>query len=974
VTNRRESTRGTAEDPGRGSLVGRADALRLVDKTLDRAGKGAFQLLELVGEPGVGKSRLLAEAVSTARGRAMLTLVGRASEFERDAPLAAIADALDDHLEMLSDRQLARLSEGERRLLGSVFAGIAADVPAVAPDRYRLFRAVRGLLELLAESGGLVLVLDDVHWADESSVELLDHLLRHAPRGRMVVAVAYRPGQASPQLTAALGLAPPARRVRLDVSPLSEQETEELLGPEVSRTRRQWLYEASGGNPFYLEALSKMDDGRVPAQRHTAAEVLASMTAEVPDTVRAALLMELTSLSDNGQLVAKAAAVVGDEFEPAAVAAAGEIAEAEALTALDELVARDVVRPDASRFRFRHPLVRHAAYASAKAGWRMGAHGRAAHFLRGKGAQPQMLAHHVVNSAPFGDLASVTELASAAQAVVSRAPATAAHWLGNALRLLPDNAATRPKRCDLLLALCNAQLSSGQLSAGRETAREALQLLPAEDLARRAIAARLCATMERMLGSREAAKTVLLAELRKLPDALVVEAAPLYLRLAVEYVGTGEAAECARMLAEMAKLEHLDPPTAFAKAALGVMPAYIAGDIPGAMDLLDEVDRLMSGLTVAEIAPWMDITAWLCWAELMVGRHAQAVTRLERVIEIARSTGQQFVLAYLLAAKAFALGRLGRLTEAVPIAEEACDIARLVDSGDAQTMALTAQSLVLAWSGEYPAALKAASESARNNSQPSKVYWSVLSGCARSLVLIYSRDLEAGRAAVLAACDEFESEGVRDETLMLICLEAIAHAEAIAGNPSAGLPLADRAEAIRHPNHEVNVAVANLIRAHALSGVDPAASAELSLRSAETLANLDYRLEEGRARLRAGQSLAAAGDRAAGLKQLAMAAELFAGAGARGLHAQSAEAQRRLGQRVPVPRAGRRQELPFGLSQREFEVARLVVEGRTNAQIADRLSLSLRTVETHLTRVFGKTGVPARGGLGRVLGPYLDQN
>jgi DNA-binding CsgD family transcriptional regulator/tetratricopeptide (TPR) repeat protein len=972
VTGRRERTRGTAEDPGRTPLVGRVDALRLVDKTLDRAGKGAFQLLELVGEPGVGKSRLLAEAVAAARGKAMLTLVGRASEFERDAPLAALADALDDHLETLSERQLSRLTESERRLLGSVFAGLSTDAAAEPADRYRLFRAVRNLLELLAESGGLMLVLDDVHWADESSVELVDHLLRHAPRGRIVVAVAYRPGQASPQLSAALALAQPTRRVRLEVAPLTEQETDELLGPDVNRTRRQALYEASGGNPFYLEALSRMTNPHVPSPRDS--EAFASMTAEVPETVRAALLLELASLSHIGQLVAKAAAVVGDEFEPAAVAAAGEIAETEALNALDELVARDVVRPDAARFRFRHPLVRHAAYASAKAGWRTGAHARAAHFLRGKGAQPQMLAHHVVNSAPFGDLASVIELASAAQAVVSRAPATAANWLGNALRLLPDNEATRPIRCNLLLALANAQLSSGQLREGRETAREALQQLPAEDLARRAIAARLCATMERMLGSREAAKAVLLTELRKLPDPLVVEAAPLYLRLAVEYVGTGQAAECARMLAQMGKLDHLDPATAFAAAGLGLMPAYIAGDLPGALDLLDEVDRLMAQLTVAEITPWMDVTAWLCWGELMVGRHAQALIRLDRVIEIARLTGQQFVLAYLLAAKAFALGRLGRLAEAAPVAEEACDVARLVGSDEAQTMALTAQALILAWAGEYPAALKAASEGARRNQQPSKVYWSVLAGCARSLVLIYSRDLTAGRPAVEAACEAFESGGVRDETLLLICLEAMAHAEAIAGNPSAGLPLADRADAIRHPDHEVNVAVADLIRAHAVSGTDPTASAKLALQSADTLASLDYRLEEGRARLRAGQSLAASGDRAAGLRQLAIAAELFATSGARGLHAQAAEAQRRLGQRVPVPRMGRRQELPFGLSAREFEVARLVVEGRTNAQIAERLSLSLRTVETHLTRVFGKTGVPARGGLGRVLGPHLDQN
>jgi DNA-binding CsgD family transcriptional regulator/tetratricopeptide (TPR) repeat protein len=973
VTSRRERQRGQATETERQLLVGRRDCLRVLDKTLDRAAKGGFHLVELVGEPGVGKSRLLAETVAAARARGMLALLGRASEFERDAPLAAFADAVDDHLETLGDRQLSRLTDADRKLLGAVFAGIATESPAdgagIGSLRYRLFRTVRGLLELLAESDGLVLVLDDVHWADESSVELLDHLLRHPPRGRVVLAVAYRPSQVSAQVTTALGMAGPGRRVRIDVEPLSEEETAEFLGPEVNRTRRRWLYEASGGNPFYLEALSRMDGSQVPIPREAAGPVIDSLT-EVPDPVRAALLLELTSLTSIGQLVARAAAVVGDEFEPAAVAAAGAIGEDEALSALDELVARDVVRPDTGRFRFRHPLVRHAAYAAAKPGWRMTTHARAAKFLRGRGAQPQMLAHHVVGSAQFGDRESVAELAAAAQAVASRAPATAAHWLRNALRLLPETAETIATQVNLLLRLSTAHLACGQLREGRETARKVLTLLPPDDLARRAPAARLCATTERMLGSREAAKAVLLTELRRLPDPVVVDAAPLYLRLAVEHVGTGDSKECARMLDEMTKME-LDPPTAFAASALRVMPAYIAGDMSAALAALDEVDRLMPMLSVAEITPWMDTTAWLCWGELMVGRHRSALARLDQVTEIARSTGQQFVLSYLLAAKAFALGRAGGLAEAMQLSEEAADLARLVNSGEALTMALTSHALVLAWAGEYPAALKAASESAQA-SQPSKVYWSVLAGCARSLVLIYSRDLAAGRPDVEAACAEFESDGVRDETLLLICLEAIAHAEAMTGGSDTGLTLVDRADAIRHPEHELNAAIAGLIRAHAVGASDPAASAELALRAADTLAHLDFRLEEGRARLRAGLSLAANGKRAEGLAQLAIAAELFTMAGARGLHAQVTEAQRRLGQRVPVPRGGRRPELPFGLSTREMEVALLVVEGRTNAQIAERLSLSLRTVETHLTRVFAKTEVPARGGLGWVLAQYLD--
>ncbi|AHI00574.1 ATP-binding protein [Kutzneria albida] len=973
MTGRRMPGHPTKDNSGRQPLVGRKDPLRTLDRALDRCVRGTFQFTQLVGEPGVGKTRLLVEVAEAGRKRGMVTLLGRASEFEQDAPLAAVAEALDDHLEHLGSKLADRLDESERRLLGGVFAGLATESHSepveIGALRYRLFRAVRTLVELLAESGGLVLVLDDVHWADESSVELLDHLLRHPPRGKVLIAVAYRPSQASPRLAAALGLAEGVRGVRVDVGPLSREEAEEFLGSEVNRSHRNWLYEASGGNPFYLEALSRMGSGKVPAPREATGDDMDILT-EVPDTVRAALLLELTRLPDTAQLVARAAAVVGDEFEPASIAAAAVIEEDEALKALDELVARDVVRPESgARFRFRHPLVRHAAYASALAGWRVATHARAADFLRTRGAQAQALAHHVVRSASFGDMAAVAVLADAAAAVGSRAPATAAHWLSTALRLLPATPQTLATRLNLLVFLCMAHSISGQLRAGRDAAREVLALLPPEDWARRAGAARMCATTERMLGSPEAAKSVLMSELRRLPDPHMAEAAPLYLRLTVENMGTGDNPEAMRLLHELAAME-LDPSTTYAAAALRPMPAYTAGDTTAALAYLDEAGRLMAQLEPAEIAPWLDITAWLCWAEIMVGRHDSALERLERTIEIARSSGQNYVVSYLYASKAFALGRLGRLTEAIALAEEATDMARLVDSGETLTMALTAQTLVLSWAGDYHAALRAGTE-AGEVCGPSRVWWSVMARCARSLVLIYSRDVAAGRAAVEAACEEFES-GARDETLLLVCLEAMAHAEATSDTPDAAKPLADRAERAGHRDNPVNTAVAWLVRAHATGGSDPAGSAALAARAAEAFAATGLRLEEGRARLRAGLSLVTAGERERGLAELATAAELFARCGARGLQAQAASAQRKLGQRVPVPR-GRRPELPFGLSPREMDVARLVVEGRTNAQIAERLSLSLRTVETHLSHVFGKLGIPSRGGLGRLLAPYLDQ-
>lgn len=969
VTGRRNPSSTAPEDPTRQPLVGRRDPLRALGRALDRCARGSFQLVELLGEPGVGKTRLLGEVVAAAREKNMVALFGRASEFEQDAPLAAVADALDDHLEQLGERLADRLSEHDRALLGAVFAGLAGtttpDQLEIGALRYRLYRAVRTLLELLAESGGLVLVLDDVHWADESSVELLDHLLRHPPRGRVVVAVAYRPSQASARLTAALRLANSGRGVRIEVGPLSQQETDEFLGPEVNRNRRNWLYEASGGNPFYLEALSKMGSDRVPVPREAPADTM----PEIPDTVRAALQLELTSLSSSSQLVARAAAVVGDEFEPAAIAAAAAIDEDETLKALDELVSRDVVRPEGSRFRFRHPLVRHAAYASALAGWRVATHARAAEYLRACGAQAPMLAHHVVRSASFGDLASVGVLAEAAASVEARAPATAAHWLRNALRLLPDIPSTAPTRLNLLMSLGAAQVFSGQLREGRDTAREVLALLPDHDHARRAAASRMCATTERMLGFPEAAKALLLAEIRKLPDRHAGEAAPLYLRLTVENIGTGDIDEAERLLTELATMP-LNASTRFAAAALRPMTAYALGDILGALERLDVADGLMAAATTAEITPWLDVTTWMCWAELRAGRMDSGLARLERTIEIARSSGQNYVVPYLLAAKSFVLGRMGRLAEAIALSDEAADIARLVNSPETMAMALTSQSLVLGWAGDYHAALRAGTEAA-GRLAPGRVWQSIMARCARSLVLIYSRDIDAGRAAVELACDEFETQA-RDETMLLILLEAMAHAEALRGKPEAAIALADRAERIRHPEHMVSRAMAGLIRAHALSGSAPATSAELALRAAAVFGYANLRLEEGRARLRAGLSLAAAGDRDSALAELTACADLFTRCEARGLLAQATSAQRKLGKRVPVPR-GRRPELPFGLSPRELEVARLVIEGRTNAQIAERLSLSLRTVETHLSHVFSKLGIPSRGGLGRVLSPYLDR-
>ncbi len=184
-------------------LVGRRDVVARFEGLLDAAVNGEFRFAGLSGEPGAGKTRLLAELAAEAERRGLLTLWGRAAEFEQEMPFGAMVDALDDHLETVSKDLPARLGAQTARTLAGVFSSLVpdepgADAPGTAPGRYALYRAVRRLMEELTAPNGLVLILDDLHWADESSVELLDHLVRHAPRGQLLITVAYRPAQASP--------------------------------------------------------------------------------------------------------------------------------------------------------------------------------------------------------------------------------------------------------------------------------------------------------------------------------------------------------------------------------------------------------------------------------------------------------------------------------------------------------------------------------------------------------------------------------------------------------------------------------------------------------------------------------------------------------------------------------------------------------------------------------------------------------
>ena len=177
-------------------LVGCRDELAGLTAALDRLRTRGTRWLTVSGEPGIGKTRLLGELCERAAARDHLVLVGRGAELERELPFGIWVAALDDHVAALGPIRLEGLVGDRAAELARVLpsAGEAA-LGGLQDERFRAHRAVRALLQALAEKRPVVLVLDDAHWADEASVELVAHLLRRPPR----------PGCSSPWRTARAG-------------------------------------------------------------------------------------------------------------------------------------------------------------------------------------------------------------------------------------------------------------------------------------------------------------------------------------------------------------------------------------------------------------------------------------------------------------------------------------------------------------------------------------------------------------------------------------------------------------------------------------------------------------------------------------------------------------------------------------------------------------------------------------------------
>jgi ATP/maltotriose-dependent transcriptional regulator MalT len=952
-------------------LIGRERELRVLNEALRGLRAGQSRTVAVVGEAGIGKTRLLAELAGQTHDKRELLLAGRAAEFDQQVPFAMIADALDEHLKTAGDDPLASLGEERQAELAAVFPSLSGPGMPIATqvERYRLHHAVRALLEELSSATPLVVMLDDAHWADEASAELLAHLLRRRMEQPILLVLAYRPAGVPPLLTQAVQTA--AREDRLDLitlDTLSRDQVTELVGEDMDDHRRDDLYEASGGNPFYLQQLA-----RVPIAGGERRRPLLDEKAAVPLPVRASLMQEVARLPEPAGRLLRGAAVVGEPFEPDVAAAVADMADGDALDALDALSAADLIRAtDAPRrFVFRHPVVGRAVYESAGEGWRIAAHERAAATLMARGESKLVVATHVERSARAGDEAAVELLTQAGDAAAARAPGIAARCFEAALRLLAPGPDGHEQRAELLVALASALETTGRLVESRAPLLEALELLPPAS-PRRGRVVTLLARIDAFLGRRGEMRRLLEETLALGDDVRPGERAALTFEMALDHWRSGERTKAAGWAAEaLAAAEAADDAsTRAAAAALLGLVEYAQGHMTEGRRHAAEAAKLVDATPNRDLTRILLPLFLLASAEVGFGDYAAAIAHSERGLAVARATGQSLPIVPLTMALGRAQMALGRLDEAAQSAREIRGASRLLGIDQCLMWAHTLTGWVAIQRGEAGEAAAAGEQAVRHAAAAPQGMFRHLSHAVLGEALIAAGNADRGRAEIVETC------GGPGLPLMEAGLRArwyavLTEAELEAGDEEAAQAWVQRAEdaadATELPAQHAHArhARAMLLFATGAAGEAQTCASEAS----DTFTGLGMRVEAARALTLVGRAAAASNSRLA-IQTLQRAYAELDACGAVRRRDEAARELRRLNRRVPRP--GRR---PSGgaagltaLSDREREVAGLITEGRTNKQIAAALFLSEKTIENHVSHLFQKLGVSSRTEVAREVG------
>jgi DNA-binding CsgD family transcriptional regulator/tetratricopeptide (TPR) repeat protein len=913
----------------KGAFVGRAAELALLAERVSAARRGEAGVVLIGGEPGIGKTRLATEAAARAAATGMPCLRSRAVPDEGSPPYWLFRPLL---------RELTKTSlpnEFQRAHLIVIVPEPQPRPPRLdgSEQRFAVFESVREYLTDAAAETGLLVLFDDVQWADPPSLRLLRHLADGVAGSRLLLLITYRDTETGgrDELTAFLAaLARQDAVTRISLTGLTQDEvglqlaavTGGAVTPEVAAA----IGRRSRGNPFFVGELAQM---------------IGAGPGVLPDAVRDTVLVRLHGLSVACRDVLGVAAVLGAAVDPAAVAAVTGREPAAVLAALDEAAAAGIVAAGS----FGHDLIREVARLSRPTADRLAVHARMADYLREQpDVAPALVAYHLLESLPVGpaDLA-VTWARRAAEAAMSQlAWEDAVALYGRALQVRPGPESE--ERCRLLIGLARARLRGFDLSGGSATLRSAAEAARAAGDA--ALTGEVALVMEGYTdpGWVALGKQLCDEALAGLPAADSPLRARLLAQRAAEatYHWEPEAGPLSEQALAMA--ERLGDPRAL-RAALRARQVARGGP-DGARERVSLGSRMLAlGLADGDDEAIMWGRLWRVDAFAQLGRVSDAsaeLASLSPTVLRLRSPGPTWHLRRSELALAYGRGEFERAREL------AAECLRLAEHGHENMLSLTSSVVVLlnavtgvdewlppsladfSWSPPFGMAMRA--------------LWHLRLGRPEEARLFYQRD------EVFAA-----APGIRYLITYAMLGElagALGDVEAASAVYQALLPYADLFVCGGAGLTMLDGSVQRYLGLAALA-VGRADDAVRHLRLAVTVNE-----REGLLACAAFATL----DLARALAHRKRSGDV---AEAEALAASAAAVASRLGM-TPLLRAARSLSLTLDssaagpLTRREGEIAALIARGLTNRQIAATLHISERTAENHVQHILTKLGLHTR--------------
>jgi len=938
-----------------GGLLERQDELRAVDELLDAARAARGHLLLVEGHAGIGKTSLLDEAVSRARGSDTIVMRARASELESDFAFGIAVQLFEPLLAGADDETRDRLLAGSAALAGPLLERPTSWGGDEAEDRsYPVMHGLFWLLSNLAESSPVLIAIDDAHWADRPSLRLVLYLLQRLDEMSVAIIVARRLGEprAPDDLLGQLAAHVTSRRVRPGA--LSRDGGREMVRrtlPDADEPFADACWRMTEGNAFLLGEIvgAVYGEGWLPtAQNAPRIGTLA------PEAVLRAVAVRLMRLSDDAAGVARAVAVLGDDAHLRHVAALTGREPDRVAAAADALAASDILRPvDPGVLGFAHPLLASAVYADVGTGERAALHRRAAEILREEDIAPERVAAHLLPSPGTGESWVVDILtAAASRAVTLGMPESAASYLRRALEEPPAAAVrgTILRQLGTSEAATGLATAAGHLRAALDAAGDdrdrALALL--------ALGRTLASTGHHAdaldvfdeIAATEGADAHVVAQARAEAYALGLldparRAGLLKRAAADDGAGEGASGRVQRTLLAARCMQQ---------AMLGVPRG----------DLLESAERALAGDALGDQGTDGTILYGVSLALYASDELAWDDRVLTAAMTQSRARGSMMALATASMCRAASRWAQGRIAEALADAEQAVGAERygwrhFLPSAYGVLLGLQLDA------GE----LEAAAETARAL-DPSEHTGSAMLGpwheALGRLALSERREVDAlthfvAWRDVVAGIDNpacFASWRSAS-ALALASLGRTAEAEQLAREE---LVLARRFGAPR--------AISTALRALAHVGVHADLAGPLAQleEAVELAAGSEARLEHGRAQLELGTMLRRAGRRSDAGRALGDGLEIARACGARTLEERALEELEVAGARVQ--RAALRGA--DALSPSERRVVALAIEGLSNRQIAEALFVTRKAVEWHLGNAYRKLDVRSRRELPSALG------